>query len=106
MSAKATARRSLIAILLFVGACFQGCFRHVAEQRQVPNVAYLSFPGVVRGATVTAEGARSYEFKVSGARSLFEVQAGRYTVTITHGGEILANRIIFVATGETKEVTR
>lgn len=107
MSTSLASRVTAFALLFGVGMCNQGCFRHVIEERQLPNVAYLSFPGAASGANVHASGPRNYDFTVTGSSDArFAVEAGRYEITVTQGETLLARRIVFVAAGETKEVTR
>ena len=82
------------------------CFRHAMEERQLPNTAFLTFPGVAEGVSVSAKGPRSYHFDVGSAGQKYAVEAGRYEVAVTEGDRLIARRIVFVAAGETKEVGR
>lgn len=82
------------------------CFRHSMEERQLPNTAFLVFPGVEEGASVSAKGLRSYHFDVGSAGTKYAVEAGRYEVEVKAGDRLVARRIVFVAAGETKEVGR
>lgn len=82
------------------------CFRYSMEERQLPNTAFLVFPGVEEGASVSAKGLRSYHFDVGSAGNKYAVEAGRYEVEVKAGDRLVARRIVFVAAGETKEVGR
>lgn len=95
-----------IATILFT--CLIGapaCFRHVERQGQLPDTAYLTFPGVAPGSSVRAEGQRTYNFEVNSSDQRFAVQAGRYEVQVYSGEHLVARRVVFLASGETKEIS-
>lgn len=82
-----------------------GCFRHIVEERQLGNTAFLVFPRLQSEAKVTLSGPRKYEFQVSTqSQTRYEVEAGQYRVTIARGDTLVADRLIYLGAGEVKEV--
>lgn len=94
--------------LSLAAAVLTSCFRHVERSVQLPDVGYLTFSSAPSGASVHAEGPHSYSFLLHSASSddRFAVHPGTYLITVEHAGAAVIQRRIFVASGETKDVTR
>jgi len=94
-----------LAVLMILST--QGCFRHVNTTSQLSDVAHFRFPNFTRGDLVTVQGPRNYTFTlVASKQASYAVAAGRYQITVTRAGEIQAERDVFIAAGETKDVAK
>ncbi len=96
-----------LAVVLAMTVLTPSCFRHVVQSRQLPTTAFLQLGSFERGDVMTATGDREYRFIIDGsAETLYEVEQGRYRVTVLRGDVAKAERVVYVAAGETKEITR
>lgn len=99
-------RRPVVQVVLMLTAALAsaGCFRHVMEERQLGNLAYLSFPLLQGEAEVSLSGEHSYSFTARGGRAHYEVEAGRYRLILTRSGAPFVDTDIYVSAGQTKEI--
>ena len=95
------------AIALAMAAAASSCFRHVVSTHQLPTTAGLRFGSFAPGDEVHAVGEREYRFSLTDpAGEVYEVEQGSYRVTVRRAGVVQAQRVVYVASGETKEVSR
>ena len=95
-----------IAAVLAVSVSASSCFRHVVQSRQLPTTAFLRLGQFQRGDVVTAAGEQQYRFILDGSSdTLYEVEQGRYDIQVISGDAVMARRTVYVAAGETKEIT-
>ncbi len=98
---------SCLAALLVLAAT--GCaWRKIEEQHQMEARSYVRPVGNTAGATVTLTGKRTYNF-VIGQRTTsdsprYAVDPGNYRVTVQRGGQIVLDRMLLLADGETREL--
>ena len=103
--------RSLPTILAaFLAATLASCvWRSHEEAKQLEERSYLRFVGSTTGAHVAIVGKKSYSFVVDASHDpaddvRYAIDPDNYRVTVTKNGEVIVDRRIFVADGETREV--
>ncbi len=87
-----------------------GCiWRHTAEERQMPARSYVRPIGKTAGTTITLEGKKTYTFEIRRDRrakaTRYGIEPGTYRVTVRRGDAVLIRRNLFVADGETRDLS-
>lgn len=103
-------------MMLARGLCFlalamatTGCvWRTNEEERQIPSRSYVRPFGRTAGTTISLHGKKRYTFKIDENHDEHGVRYGidpdTYRVTVRRGDQILLNRVLFIADGETRDI--
>ena len=99
---KVLASLCLLALLLATG-----CYRHVTTERQVESSSFIALPSLQADAIVEiarADGSHTTVPVTRGGNLRIAVPAGTHRVTVRRGDQVVADRVVFVGPGESKDL--